>query len=195
VPKCGASLVILSQMEVNVVLKGRLVYLREYRKSDIALAHKYINDYEVRRMLVPGIPFPLRLEEEEKWYDSQSAFKDTYNFAISKIEDDEYIGGCGINEVDWKNRVATVGIFLGRQFWNEGFGTDAMKTLLKFIFDQMNMNKAKLNVYSFNKRAIKSYSKCGFQIEGTLRQEIFRDGAFHEEIIMGILKTELQRDD
>jgi len=59
----------------------------------------------------------------------------------------------------------------------------------------MNMNKAKLNVYSFNKRAIKSYSKCGFQIEGTLRQEIFRDGAFHEEIIMGILKTELQRDD
>ena len=74
------------------MLKGRLVYLREYRKSDIALAHKYINDYEVRRMLVPGIPFPLRLEEEEKWYDSQSAFKDTYNFAVSKIENDEYIG-------------------------------------------------------------------------------------------------------
>jgi len=191
----GTSFVILSQMEVSLVLKGRLVYLREYRKSDIALAHKYINDYEVRRMLVPGIPFPLRLEEEEKWYDSQSAFKDTYNFAVSKIENDEYIGGCGINEVDWKNRVATVGIFLGRQFWNKGFGTDAMKTLLIFIFDQMNMNKAKLNVYSFNKRAIKSYLKCGFQIEGTLRQEIFRDGAFHEEIIMGILKTELQRDD
>jgi len=176
------------------VLMGRLVYLREYRKSDVETAHKYINDYEVKRMLVPGIPFPLRLEEEEKWYDSQSAFKDIYNFAIARIEDDEYLGGCGINEVDWKNSVAAVGIFLGKQFWNAGYGTDAMRVLLAFVFDQMNINKAKLNVYSFNKRAIKSYTKCGFQIEGTLRQEIFRDGAFHDEIVMGILRSELIRE-
>lgn len=69
-----------------------------------------------------------------------------------------------------------------------------MRVLLAFVFDQMNINKAKLNVYSFNKRAIKSYTKCGFQIEGTLRQEIFRDGAFHDEIVMGILRSELIRE-
>jgi RimJ/RimL family protein N-acetyltransferase len=182
-------------MGVMRVLKGRKVYLREYRKEDIVLAHEYINDYEVKRMLVPGIPFPLRLEEEEKWYDSQSSSKDTYSFAIAKIEDNEYIGGCGINEVDWKNSVVTVGIFIAKKFWNEGYGTDAMRILLRFVFEQMNINKAKLNVYSFNRRAIRSYQKCGFRIEGTLRQEIFRDGSFHDEIIMGILKDEFGRND
>ena len=97
------------------MLEGKLVRLREYRKEDVVLAHKYINDFEVKRLLVPGIPFPMRLEEEEKWYDSQSAFKDTYNFAIESLESGEYLGGCGINEVDWKNSVAVVGIFLGNR--------------------------------------------------------------------------------
>lgn len=172
------------------MLEGSLVRLREYKKEDITFAHKYINDFEVKRLLVPGIPFPMRLEEEEKWYDSQSAFKDIYNFAIEKKENAEYIGGCGINEVDWKNSVATVGIFLGKPFWSQGFGTDAMNILLGFIFNQMNLNKAGLNVYSFNERAIASYSKCGFVVEGRLRQQIFRDGKYHDEVLMGLLRSE-----
>ena len=54
----------------------------------------------------------------------------------------------------------------------------------------MNINKIKLHVYSFNPRAIKSYEKCGFIKEGVLRQEIFRKGKYHDEIIMGLLRDE-----
>jgi RimJ/RimL family protein N-acetyltransferase len=178
---------------VKTLLEGKQVRLREYRKEDVVLAHKYINDFEVKRLLVPGIPFPMRLEEEEKWYDSQSAFKDTYNFAIESLESGEYLGGCGINEVDWKNSVAVVGIFLGKPFWNKGFGSDAMRILLRFIFEQMNINKVNLNVYSFNERAISSYVKCGFKVEGRLRQRVYRDGKYHDEVIMGILRSEFKQ--
>ena len=68
-----------------------------------------------------------------------------------------------------------------------------MKVLMNFIFEEMNINKIKLNVYAFNERAIKSYEKCGFKKEGLLRQEIFRQGKYNDEVVMGILREEYYR--
>lgn len=172
------------------MFEGKLIRLREYHKEDIPLAWKYINDPEVRRNLTPGVPFPMRLEDEEKWYEQQEAGKDTFNFAIERKEDNTYLGGCGINEVDWKNRCVTVGIFLAREYWDKSYGTDAMKTLLRFIFEQMNTHRVELRTYSFNPRAQRSYEKCGFKREAILRQRVFRDGQYHDEIVMAILYKE-----
>lgn len=171
-------------------LEGKLVRFRAYNKEDIPVVYEYINDPEVKRFLMPGIPFPMRIEEEYKWFDSQTAFGDTYNFAIEILKEGKYAGGCGINSIDWKNRYATVGIFLGRPYWGKGYGTDAMKVLLKFIFEEMNLNKIILITYSFNERAIACYQKVGFKIEGILREQIFRDGCYYDEIAMGILFSE-----
>jgi len=170
---------------------GEKVKLRAYKKEDIELACKYMNDFEVKRFLAPGIPYPMMLEQENKWFDSLTSAKDSYSFAIEDLITGQYIGGCGINEIDWKNSIATIGIFIGdKSFWNNGYGTDAMKVLLKFIFEQMNVNKVKLCVYSFNPRAKKCYEKSGFILEGTLREELFRDGKYHDVYLMSILKRE-----
>ena len=170
---------------------GKKVRLREYRKEDISMRLNYINDTEMLNLLISGIPYPITQHEEEKWLESISAFGNTYKFAIETIKDSQFIGGCSINDVDWKNSVATVGIFIGdKNCWGKGYGTDAMRTLVTFIFMQMNINKIKLTCYSFNERAIKSYEKCGFRIEGVLRQEIYKNGSYHHKIIMGILKED-----
>lgn len=171
--------------------KGKKVILTEYRKEDIKKALGYVNNPEVKSLLTPGIPFPYTLEDEEKWYDSLSANKDTYNFAIRTLEDNKYIGGCGINSVNWKNSNVIIGIFIGdKDYWSKGYGTDALNVLIKFIFEEMNINKIKLNVYSFNKRAIKSYEKCGFKVEGVLREEVYRFGKYQDDILMGLLRSE-----
>jgi len=60
--------------------------------------------------------------------------------------------------------------------------------LVKFIFEEMNINKIALSVYSFNERAIKCYKKCGFTQEGVLREELFREGRYHDEILMSLMK-------
>jgi len=173
---------------------GEKVKLREYRKEDVKQAQEYINDSEVKSFLSPGIPFLYTYEEELKWFENITANKDTYSFAIETLAESKYIGGCGINKVDWKNSVATVGIFIGdKDYWSKGYGTDAMRVLVSFIFNEMNINKVKLNVYSFNPRAIKSYEKCGFIKEGVLRQEIFRKGQYHDEFVMGLLREEFDQ--
>lgn len=170
---------------------GNLVRLREYRKEDACLAKEFLNDPEMKLNLSPGVPYPFTLEDEEKWVATNSAMNDKYSFAIETKDTCEYIGGCGINEVDWKNSCVTVGIVIGnKKYLGKGYGTDAMNVLLSFIFDEMNIHKVNLNVYAFNERAIKSYIKCGFVTEGVLRQEIFKNGKYHDEIKMGLLRQE-----
>lgn len=170
---------------------GTKTKLREYKKDDVEIVKKYINQPEVKSLLHAGIPYLYTLEDEMKWYEEISALKDTYSFAIETIEDEKYIGGCGINNVDWKNSVAEIGIFIGnKDYWGKGYGTDAMQVLIKFIFNEMNINKIKLQVFSFNERAIKCYKKCGFMVEGVLRQEIFRNGRYHDDIVMGLLRDD-----
>lgn len=170
---------------------GEKVQLRELRKEDLPIAFKYLNSAEGQKFLVPGIPAPMRWEEEEEWYRGLSEKKDHFQFAIETLEDKKFIGGCSIFHINWKNSHCAVGIAIyDEAYQSKGYGTDAMKILVKFIFEQMNLNKVKLFVFSYNERAIKSYEKCGFKREGVLRQEIFRDGKYHDSYTMGILKEE-----
>ncbi len=172
---------------------GKKIILTAFEKEYVDIALKYVNDYDTSSNLVSAIPFPLRHDDELKFYEKINPFsKGEYNFAILKKDTKEYIGGCGINEVDWKNSFCTVGIFLGKPFWNKGYGTDAMRTLVDFIFNEMSLNKIRLFVFEFNKRAVRSYEKSGFKVEGILRKQIFRNGKFYDVYAMGILRREWQ---
>lgn len=173
------------------MLIGKKVKLRGYKEEDVKLAYEYMNDSEVILNLTTGIPYPMTLEMEKHWFESQKEMKSTYNFAIETLDEGIYIGGCGVNKLDLKNGVAIIGIFLGRDdYRGKGYGTDAMSVLLDFIFNQINVNKVQLSVFSFNERALKSYKKNGFVEEGRIRQRIFRNGEYQDEIIMGILREE-----
>lgn len=171
---------------------GEKVRLRAYRKEDAPKAQAYINEPEIKRLL-GGAPFPLTLADEEKFLSQQSAWNDTYSFAIETLADDYYIGGCGLNRLDWKNRVVEIGIFIGdKAYWNQGYGTDALKILLRFVFEQLNMNKVSLQVLSFNERAQRVYQRLGFIEEGRLRQERYVDGSYHDMLVMGLLREEYE---
>lgn len=165
---------------------GEKVCLRAYKEEDIQVATSFINDKELKKFLVTNVPFPTSSWEEEEWVKSQRSNKNgEYNFAIEDIKTKKYIGGCGIQNVNWLARVATVGIMIGnKDYWGKGYGTDAMKVLMKFIFEDMNIRKIRLSTFSFNLRAQKSYEKCGFQVEGILKDEIFKEGKYYDEIIM-----------
>ncbi|MBF4694361.1 GNAT family N-acetyltransferase [Fusibacter ferrireducens] len=175
-------------------MKGSKVYLRAVERKDVELAYKYMNNEDSFYNLSVGVPYPMNFDNEMDWYESQRKKSDSYNFAICTVEDDLYIGGCGINSIDWNNRSCNIGIFIGDdRFKSKGFGTEAMALLLAFIFKQISVERVELRVFGFNDRAIKSYIKNGFVEEGRLRNAIYRNGAFHDEVIMSILRTEYKK--
>ncbi|WP_407272875.1 GNAT family N-acetyltransferase [Radiobacillus sp. PE A8.2] len=172
------------------LLMGTIIMLRKLKKEDYQSFMQIEDVMESRLLMNDETPFPPTEEDHNSFLNEISANKDDYTFAIETIDGNQFIGSIAVYLVNWKNASCNVGISIGPEYQGNGYGTDAMKTLVDFIFNYMNINKIKLHVFSFNKAAVRSYEKCGFIIEGTLRDEIFRFGAFHDVYAMGITRKD-----
>lgn len=174
-------------------LTGSKVALRKMTPMDYE-DYASIEDIMQSRLLMnDGIPFPPTNADHMKFLSEISSEKDDYMFGIELKEDKLFIGTIAVYLVDWHNSTCHVGISIGPEHQGKGYGTDAMKVLLDFIFNYMNVNKVKLQVFGYNKKAIRSYEKCGFSIEGTLKEELFRFGKYHDIFVMGLLRDNWQK--
>ena len=173
------------------MFRGEKIQLAAVQREYLHKYVEWLNDWEVARFLNPGIPAPFNLEDETAWFENRKQSTNSYIFAILTLAENQLIGNCGLHNIDLKNRKAVFGIFIGdKSFWSKGYGTDATRTLLRFAFEELGLNLIELEVYEFNPRAIRAYEKAGFQRVGVHRQGLYRAGAFHDEIIMGILREE-----
>ena len=172
---------------------GKKVVLKAYEKHHTKPAHEGFNRYAVQRLLSPTVILPLSYTEEEQFLDGQAAAKaggKSYSFAIETLEG-QYIGGCGYFDLDVKNRHAALGISIVEpEFWGKGYGADALEVLIEFLFNEMNLRKVHLTVFSFNERAIRCYRKLGFVEEGRLREHVFREGRYEDVILMGLFRSD-----
>ena len=175
------------------MLHGKLVNLRPYEMSDLDDIMEWINDSEIRPFLMMVLPIS-RIQEIE--FLQQRLCKPTNEDIILAIEtkDGIYLGGIGLHRINYFDCHAEVGIVIGKkEYRGKGYGTDAMLTVLNYAFNQLNLHKVYLHVYSFNKRGIRSYEKCGFKREGLLKEHVFKKGKYHDVLRMGILKKEFRK--
>ena len=130
---------------------------------------------------------------EENWLrervSTMGSFTDVF-FAIETREG-RHIGNTNFFNVSPENRSAELGIMIGeKDCWFKGYGSDALVTLLRFGFDEMNLNRVELWVYGLNARAQSAYRKVGFIEEARLRGDLYREGAYDDAVVMGILRDE-----
>lgn len=174
------------------MILGKKVRLRAVEREDLQKTTSYLNDPGVS-MPIGAHYFAISLREEEKWYENYQ--KNSYQLTsliIENLETGEHMGHIGFADISWKNRKATVGLFLGQQYWNKGYGTDALMAICNFGFKQLNFQRIQLFVYAFNKRGIRAYEKCGFQVEVIQKQASYVDGRYVDDILMGILAEEFE---
>ncbi len=170
------------------MLYGEKVRLRAIEREDIPRFLKWLNDPSLRRYL--DMYLPLSRAQEERWFERQLEDEKNLVFAIETLEG-EHIGNIGLHEIDWKNGQAVLGIFIGEgDYWGQGYGTDAVRTLLRLAFEEMGLHRISLRVFDFNQRAIRCYEKCGFRHEGRQREAHFTEGRYHDVLLMGILAQE-----
>lgn len=164
--------------------EGRLVRLRAFERDDVDANHAFVNDYDTVRGMLSGIPFPSSMQDEYRWLEQQTSYsRGEYQFAIEDGSG-SLVGRCGATRVDWKNRVAELAIMIGTPYRGRGYGTEAMSLLCDFCFREMNLHKLKVSVFSFNEAAVRCYERCGFTREGLLRNEVFRDGAYRDVVVL-----------
>lgn len=176
------------------MIYGEGIRLRAPERSDLENFVAWLNDPEVRQGL--SLYLPLSMGEEEKWYQGMLERPSAEHPLVIEIQlGDAWkpVGNCGFHAIDWRSRSSEVGIFIGeKSLWNQGFGTSAMRLLLKVGFDTLNLNRIFLRVHSDNPRAIRSYEKVGFVHEGIFRQGEYKDGRFIDIFFMSVLRSEWQ---
>ena len=115
---------------------------------------------------------------------------ETYRFLIRALADDRTVGFLNLWPVK-ADRDCWIGIGIGDEAdRGKGYGADAMRVALRFIFDELDMERASLGVFADNLRAVRAYQRAGFVVEGRLREEVLRDGRRWDTMIMGVLRRD-----
>jgi RimJ/RimL family protein N-acetyltransferase len=184
------------------MLKGDRVRLRRIEPADLPRFVAWLNDPEVRQHL--ALVYPMSQRQEEAWFEEQQKAEPAAQpFAIEARQErgggePEWVlvGATGFHVVDWRNRWAELGIFLGdKSRWGDGLGTEATRVLVRWAFEILNLNRVFLRVGADNARAIRCYEKVGFKSEGRLRQDRFQNGRYVDTVMMGLLREELPAND
>jgi RimJ/RimL family protein N-acetyltransferase len=156
--------------------------------SDVEWVNAHFWNPNVTRFLVAAWPESLA---GTKAFVAGSRTSDTsVSFLIETLAG-EPVGACSLDGITPRARTAELGIWIDEEHWNEGLGTDTVRTLCRFGFREMNLFRIELHVYDFNERGIRAYEKVGFREEGRLRGDQFSDGRHVDVVLMGLLADEL----
>lgn len=171
------------------MLQNGQIQLRGLEATDLPDRHRWLNDPEVTRYFTHLGAAPLAYSQLLKWYQSLNPNQEIH-FAVDTL-DQIHIGGAQLKSIDWKNRNAELGLFIGDpQFRGRGMGQQITRLLTGYGFDTLNLHRLWLRVDETNHAAVHCYSKCDFRAEGCFRDEVFRDGIYHSTILMSLLENE-----
>lgn len=173
-------------------IKGKHSILRKMRESDIDDRFVIGRHHEFIHMCGgESLPEPEYPDKSvwKAWYDSN--MDSAYTWIIEV--DERCIGSTGFHHVSLEDNAATyrIGIF-DPAYHSKGIGTEATMLLLQYGFETMHWHRIDLKVLEYNVRGIRCYQKCGFVMEGVLRENARIENQYYSDIIMSILESEYQ---
>jgi len=168
---------------------GEKCYLSPPDDSDSERIKTWDNDLEVLLgASMDGVSTPASALHRTP---GQAAKLLDHMMMIVDLETDTPIGWCALFYQIPANRHALLGIIIGdKSYWGRGYGEEAVRLILDYGFNVLNLNSVELGVYAFNRRAIRCYEKVGFRRIGVLRQARIVAGGAYDTILMDILASE-----
>ncbi|WP_411953982.1 GNAT family N-acetyltransferase [Alkalibacillus sp. S2W] len=165
------------------------IYIRPIIPEDLPHILQSTKDPTIRYLT--GTTATFSLEQLQNHFDKTQDDQSRFDFAICLTQTGQFIGEGAILDIDRYNQSAAFRLALSHStYFNQGFGSQAIRLLLAIVFDEYQLNRLQLEVYSHNTRAIAAYEKLGFKREGVLRQALYYDGNYYDEIVMAMLKEE-----
>lgn len=178
-------------MLTGQLMRGERLRLAAHTKEDLPVILHWYEDSEFVRLVDTTPAFPRMQAWAEQRLDEIYRMQDGYQFGIRLLEGDTLIGLIAIEGIDWQHGVGWLAVGIGeKQYRGKGYGTEALRLLLRFAFHEINLHRVQLTVFSYNTPAIASYEKLGFVREGVFRERLQRDGQRHDMLLFGLLRPE-----
>ena len=172
-------------------LAGQDISLRSLELSDLDAFWHWFADREVVRYSLSMWLFPSSRHETQTWLERTIGDKHTLTLGITEHSSRTLIGFAGITSISLINRSGEYFILIGNKAcWSKGYGTEVTKLVVAYGFATLNLHRIALTVSHVNRAGITTYERAGFTREGVLRQACYRDGQYHDKIVMAILRPD-----
>lgn len=167
------------------------IFLRSLELSDCPQVHKWHNDADLYGTLI-GTFHPVSMATVENWLKNRIVFSDKeVNFAICLAETSEHIGNIYLRDIDYVNRNGFLGAFIGlRDNRGKGYASEALLKAIEYAFQTLGLERLFAHALADNQPAIRHLEKCGFSIEGKMRNHVFKNGVYKDVVIMGLCRSE-----
>ncbi|SER70998.1 GNAT family N-acetyltransferase [Psychrobacillus sp. OK032] len=169
------------------MIVGKRVQLIALDEDSFDLTLKWINDPSIR--MFTGAKFPVTKIEHETWFKSKALDKYNKTFAIQSIETKQIIGLVGNNDYDPLNRTTYPFIYIGEKVnQGKGIGQEAFSLIINFCFEVLNVHRIYGYLFEYNTASRNMLEKCGYILEGVLKEHWYKDGKYHNVLVMGRVK-------
>jgi RimJ/RimL family protein N-acetyltransferase len=165
--------------------------LRPFTLDDAPVVRELAGAWEIAETTAT-IPHPYEEGMAEAWISThQAAFErgEAVTFAVVRRMDDLLVGAIGL-EISPTHSMAELGYWIGKPYWNHGYGTEAARVVLGYAFEVLDLNRVHARHMTKNPASGRVMQKVGMAYEGTSRQSIFRWGQFEDAANYAILRDE-----
>jgi len=173
------------------LLRGTLVRLTALTPDDLPTIAGWYENTEFLRLFDSRPAYPQTEKEIGRWLEEMQKSTNDFPFGIRRLDNDELIGYVEIDGVAWTHQVGGMGLGIGDPAnWGKGYGHEATQLALEFAFQELNLHRVVVTVYSYNQRSMALCKKLGFRREGVYREHLLRDGQRYDMHVFGLLRRE-----
>lgn len=176
-----------------MILHGEKVRLRAIEWSDLQVLKDLMNDSEIE-YYIGGRSFPISNIDQEDWMKSLKSNQETLRCMIETKEEKIAIGTVILSDIDYVNGTAQIHIKLMKEQERKGYGSDAVRTIIQYGFEQQRLLCIYATIIDYNTSSQRLFEKIGFKKEGILRKRIYKNGELHDTFCYSILKEEFHGD-
>ncbi len=182
----------MKQKNQGLMIDGERVFLRKLKLSDALDIYKNLQDKEMVKWTL-NIPWPYKKQDAIKFIRKthyKIRKKSGFVFGIVLKETNRVIGVIDLFNIDWKNKNAELGYWLGKKYWGKGYMTESVKLMLKFAFKKLKLHRVYAKLFEENIASRRVLEKSGFKLEGKLRGTRYRYKKWHNELWFGMLRKD-----
>jgi RimJ/RimL family protein N-acetyltransferase len=170
-----------------------MITLREISREDIPVINRWRRD----PVVADGVGAPRRfigLEVDLRWYDEYLTRRGSeVRCAVCLADSGQLVGMVSLTRIDYIHRNAEFNAVVGeREAKNRGVGTEATRAMLRHGLFDLNLHRIYVSILRDNISSIRMCQKAGFCEEGTIREGAYKNGRYHDLVLMGVLKSEWQ---
>jgi [ribosomal protein S5]-alanine N-acetyltransferase len=156
--------------------------LRSWQMSDLPSLVEHANNFNIAKNLTDGFPHPYS-EESGRFFITEIAAKNP-EFILAIVIEGKAVGAIGIHpQTDIMRKNAELGYWLSEKYWGKGIVTQAIKLIVEKAFKQLDIVRIYARPFGFNLPSQRVLEKAGFILEARISQNIFKNGAFEDELI------------